>query len=749
MADAAKKPKPQTGVGRLPGTNTPNTLNTPPAGSTRSPSRNSATPPTGVSATPSRTRPARAANGGVVSAKAAVRKPGGPSSLSNSTSIPDDEAEQDARTETLALVEDLKERLRKAEEASEEYRKQVEVFQARLDESHKEQGRLEDKAHEDEERLEGLTNEKWEVTKQKRELESIYEAERASWMREKEDADAREVDLQKSLQRVRETIAVKEAKTLDVENRPSASRTSSLRSEDRSPNPESGQFAPPLQRSNSSSANSKLVMQKDKIIESLRLELAEAQIKLVEMENRGGGKLREVEKALMETRMANARLMEDNESFQLLLSEKTLNGDFTNGLMSGRSEGHERTPSRDEPSQTGGGSLADELQSVNTESDGGESENEKRLTAELASLRDQNKALTLYINSIIERLLNHKGLESVLDKTPNLLAGPDAASAKFTNTEKDLPPVPPKDKDNITGGSGFLARAKSVMVPKTRDSSASSVNSSALRPRPASVIHSLSSSPQQLPSQLSTNEDPDTAPSIPITRSQSVRDVNHHNRRRTSDWSHAAVVQNMYRGPPPGPQSPTGLASPRNSFFSQRMPSGSSVPTIEEHDSDVAVDATSSSSAAAVRNQALAALEGSSSAPNAGSTLSSLGGSGAEPITSAPRYAGSGSSALRDGSVPREIPMSREASAPGTDAGDGGIGGIPSSPPRSVGSAGEQRAGGGGGGPAVMGGNRMRPLRLVQDKQEQDEKERKAANRGSWMGWFNRGKSDDGSAGQM
>ncbi len=42
------------------------------------------------------------------------------------------------------------------------------------------------------------------------------------------------------------------------------------------------------------------------------------------MENAGGGRQRELEKELLEARMANARLMEDNESYQLLLSEKTL-----------------------------------------------------------------------------------------------------------------------------------------------------------------------------------------------------------------------------------------------------------------------------------------------------------------------------------------------------------------------------------------------------------------------------------------
>jgi hypothetical protein len=92
-------------------------------------------------------------------------------------------------------------------------------------------------------------------------------------------------------------------------------------------------------------------MQKDKIIESLRLELAEAQVKLVETENMGGGRMQDLEKILLETRMTNARLMEDNESFQLLLSEKTLNGDFQGRLYAGINNAK----------SSGSGSLADEL----------------------------------------------------------------------------------------------------------------------------------------------------------------------------------------------------------------------------------------------------------------------------------------------------------------------------------------------------------------------------------------------------
>ncbi|KAI9690620.1 MAG: hypothetical protein M1820_009977 [Bogoriella megaspora] len=696
IADTTKKPRPQAGTARQPATNS---TNLPAAGSTRSPSRNSNTSGVGAASTPARVRSIRGASGSPVSAKAAVRKAGIPSGLSSTTQVSDSEADEDARAELLSLVDDLKERLKKAEEASEEYRKQVEVIQSRLDESHKEQAKLEEKAHEDDERVEGLTNDRSKLIKQKRELEGIYEAERASWMKEKDEASAREDELQHSLQRVKENMMAREIRNLDAGDRPGLSRTSSLRSEDKSPNLESsGAFAPPLQRSNSSSANSKLVLQKDKIIESLRLELAEAQIKLVEMENMGGGKLREVEKALMETRMANARLMEDNESFQLLLSEKTLNGDFRDGLMSGKITEHERPGSR-EGTTAGGGSLADELSSVNTESDSAEGENSKRLQAEIHSLRDQNKALTLYINSIIERLLNHKGLESVLDKTPDLLAGPNAASAKHASsiTDKDLPPVPP-EKDPNTAGTSFLQRARSVIAPR---SSREPPNHDGPRPRPASVIQTQSS-----PAQPSVNEDPDTAPSIPLGRSQSVRAASESakHRRRTSDWSHAAVVQNMYRGLPPGPTSPTGLASPRASFFGSRVPSGNSVPTIEEHDTDQEADAS------AVRNEALAALEGDVPPPAAAN------------IPTNPAYAPA---------VPSNLGMS--SSRPASEAG---------SPPRSVASsAGENSR---AAGPAVMGGNRMRPLRLVQDKQEQDEREKKAANRGSWMGWFNKGKGEDG-----
>ena len=187
-----------------------------------------------------------------------------------------------------------------------------------------------------------------------------------------------------------------------------------MKANNTSPGVENGQFAPPsgLNRSDSRN-NSKLLLQKDRLIESLRLELAEAQIKLVESENMGGGRMQEVEKLLLEARMTNARLMEDNESFQLLLQEKTLNGDFSKDHFEYMGSSSNADALNALEGRSPGASLADELSELNDNE--GESDQHRRLEAELKSAKDQNKALTLYINKIIERLLQHQDFETILD----------------------------------------------------------------------------------------------------------------------------------------------------------------------------------------------------------------------------------------------------------------------------------------------------------------------------------------------
>ncbi|KAF4989888.1 hypothetical protein FDECE_14551 [Fusarium decemcellulare] len=529
MSAVTKKP-PAGGVGRV---SHAESTSSPSSSPSRSNSRSS-TPTSGHA----RTRSLR--NGTPVSARAAAARRD--TGLSN--------AEADARAEAAAALEDLQQRLEKEEKLSLQYKRQVEVLQSKFDESAKESAKLEEKAHEYEEQIETLKNEKREVTRQMREMESIYEAERSSILKEKEEMANREEEMQAMIQRLKDSLAQRN-------NTAEESRPSRQHSANSSPSLEGGSFAPPssIQRSDSRNS-SKLILQKDKLIESLRLELAEAQIKLVESENQGGGRLHEVERLLMEARMANARLMEDNESYQLLLQERTLKGDFGQNDFSYMGTNSNQDALNALEGKTGGSSLADELSSA-VEGEAA-AEGDRRLESELKSMKEQNKALTLYINKIIERLLQHQDFESILDQSGDIKSLPD--------TNKELPPAP---ADKQSPQATLLQRAKSMAVGPTKP-----------RPRPVSVMQ---------PSTTSNHTDPDKAPSIPIglTRSTSTR----RSRPQSDQFTGAAsLVSQMYKGPD-GPVSPP-LGTPRHSqtFFSPpsitgnpnaaaRVPSGASVAT--------------------------------------------------------------------------------------------------------------------------------------------------------------------------
>ena len=441
-----------------------------------------------------------------------------------------------------------------------------------------------------------------------------------------------------------------------------------------SPDLENGQFAPSSQLQRSPSRNnSTLILQKDKLIESLRLELAESQIKLVEMENMGGGRQQELERDLLEARMSNARLMEDNESYQLLLSEKTLNGDFTKGDFM-----HEATP---EPKQstTSLGSLADELESVG---EGGENDAPRNAEeGEVKTLKDQNKALTLYIERIIGRLLQHEGFESILDKNEN--DNPLANTPKPLNIDKDLPLTPGKDEHS--GGPTFLERAKSVVSGQAN--------------RPRVKPRAVSQMPAPIEPRVTANEDPNTAPRIPLGRSQSVRTGHRRARSDQADGvAAAAVVGQMYRGPAFGRTPSSGPMSPGIS------------PTIGPSS----------------RQSPFVPGSGTNSATNGRVTsMSSL--SGDRGLSSSDSMASD-----RSGEV---------GSTEGT-----------SSSPRQGASMNNYTG-------AVMTQNKLRPLRLVQENKEMEsgdqggsrtsedeEAARKKANRGSWIPWFNRSKEEEAAA---
>jgi hypothetical protein len=149
-----------------------------------------------------------------VSARAAARKPGrsnlSVSSVAKIANNNTDASDDEARAQNAALIEDLRERLQKAETASEQYQKQLGVLQMRLDDAVAEQAKLEDQAHEKDSKLDALGAEIREHARQLRDMEQAHDQDRTAMLQDKEQQASREEELQATIQRLKETIAQKD-----------------------------------------------------------------------------------------------------------------------------------------------------------------------------------------------------------------------------------------------------------------------------------------------------------------------------------------------------------------------------------------------------------------------------------------------------------------------------------------------------------------------------------------------------------
>ncbi|KAL8805082.1 MAG: hypothetical protein Q9182_002172 [Xanthomendoza sp. 2 TL-2023] len=448
---------------------------------------------------------------------------------STTADVLDDPQEADARAENTLLSEELRQRASKAESLSEEYQRQIQSLQTRLNDSMQEHGKLEDRFHEREATIADYESQAKQAAKERRELENSFELERHTMLQDRAEHTAVEEELRSVNQRLKDGLAERDSKTHKMPSDVNLDHTTA---------------AEELSQGGNASGRSREALQKDRLIESLRLELSGSQIKIMELENAGGDRMQQLEKTVLETRITNARLMEENESFQLLLSEKTLNGDFTKTEVM-------------QPS-TALGSLADELELAE-----GESENYRRLETEAKALKDQNKALTLYIENIIGRLLSHKEFENLLEKTPDLMSSISRPASG--NRDKELPPPPPAKGEEPA--PSLLQRARSVV-------------NGPRRPRPLSFMAASTATP------LEADEDASKSTSVPMARSQSGHQDSH--RRSQSEMPMVApMVNQMYRAPPStgsgGPLSPgispnAGMTA-RNPFFASATGPNGSNPT--------------------------------------------------------------------------------------------------------------------------------------------------------------------------
>lgn len=163
-----------------------------------------------------------------LSARAAVRKPGvgNRSSVYGAERVTD--SDEDARAQSAALVQDLKQQLEKTIEASESYEKQANILQLKLDGITKEHAILEEQTHEHDSKVLALQDELMDLRKHRRETERAFEAERAQMLDERERQTHREQELQSVIQRLNENIKQKEMRNQLEGDRPGISRSCML-----------------------------------------------------------------------------------------------------------------------------------------------------------------------------------------------------------------------------------------------------------------------------------------------------------------------------------------------------------------------------------------------------------------------------------------------------------------------------------------------------------------------------------------
>lgn len=391
-----------------------------------------------------------------------------------------------------------------------------------------------------------------------------------------------------------------------------------------------------------------IMQEKNNAIHALELELADAHIKLAEQEHTGDGRLASLERELQDVKMRNARLTEENDSFQMLLSERTLKGDFL-------------THDNDTKVMS---SLAEELESIG-EGDEVSIEAYKKLESELKNIKEEKKALTLYIDKIIGRLLQHEGFEHIITGKDDEESAPPAPPPKAATAAKPLPATPspaatspPQQAiDAQPAQMGFLQRARSVVS-----------RAAGPKPRPMSYMP---------PAQPTANENPQTAPSIPINKNQAQGHRRARSDQAQPDMGAAVVVQQMNRGSPLRTASGSPISPGINSL--QRAQTSYFAPT------------TNSTSTGSARAPSQSRNSGHRSSNNSIVSEDSLG-----------------RDSLDAGSLPPSNVGHREPSG----------GAIPG---------------------AVMKQSQLRPLRLVQEQHAADEEMSRKAKRGSWMGWFNQG----------
>ncbi|ORX95585.1 hypothetical protein K493DRAFT_301417 [Basidiobolus meristosporus CBS 931.73] len=238
----------------------------------------------------------------------------------------------------------------------------------------------------------------------------------------------------------------------------------------------------------------KTIRHRDTVITDLRVKLEEATEQIRRLEQRDlerNGQMTELTSERDQLKEMNLTLMEENESFQMLLHEKTISGNFS------LNRGLQSPPDTLEDEEGGknlgvNGCSTLDIELLNSAPPSPElpftekmvaSGELKILREEIRLLREENKGLTLYINKILTRIMESGKLEELLASD---YQGPESEQAIDTPEEPPaivVTPAPLRVRSNtvvdpVTNENDPKIIRTSPSATRTRRSKTESTNSS-------------------------------------------------------------------------------------------------------------------------------------------------------------------------------------------------------------------------------------------------------------------------------
>lgn len=230
----------------------------------------------------------------------------------------------------------LRNAARENEDALAERKRESQILRQDLEDARLEQHRLEDELELRREEVERMDNQIRENQKLKIESQKLTEIE----VLRSPSAFANSSQQQRLLEE--KEVMERSNSELSAQLKALRNNLQSERSRDTSPSPRERDPSDVSESYSYAAA----IRDKDRQIHSLQLELADLEVRLAEQANSALSRSRQIEDDLLQVKLENIRLAENVESYQILLQDRTLKGEYSIMSVEGMPEKDETNSSR-------------------------------------------------------------------------------------------------------------------------------------------------------------------------------------------------------------------------------------------------------------------------------------------------------------------------------------------------------------------------------------------------------------------